>query len=327
MASAARVQLPTERVVLISTSCRRDRGTPPRPARAAAAPAGGCAPRVEASIAECDAAAKNRCCRSASGPPSISRGRWAYHVRRSSRHDEEAGNRNANRELRHAKDFHGAVGGGSGIERGSGARGQRRPRPAFGPDNPFYAPSPLPFHAPPFDRIKDEDYQPAIEAGMAQQLAEVRAIADNPAAPTFENTLIPLEKSGALLDRALQAFHARDRREHRPDAAGGEERARAEARRALRRHLPERRSCSRESPRSTRSARRSGLDAESQRLAQVTYDEFVHAGASLSAARQGAAEEAERGGIDAVGHVLQEAARRQRRGRVRHADGRRRSPA
>jgi len=36
----------------------------------------------------------------------------------------------------------------------------------FGPSNPFYAPSTLPFHAPPFDKIKDEDYQPAIEAGM-----------------------------------------------------------------------------------------------------------------------------------------------------------------
>ena len=38
----------------------------------------------------------------------------------------------------------------------------------FGPSNPFYAPSTLPFHAPPFDKIKDEDYQPAIEAGMAE---------------------------------------------------------------------------------------------------------------------------------------------------------------
>src|SRR3984957_6728213 len=81
------------------------------------------------------------------------------------------------------------------------------PAPALGPSNPFYAPSPLPFHAPPFDKIKDEDYQPAIEAGMAQQLAEIRAIAENPAAPTFENTLVAMEKSGALLDRATQAFN------------------------------------------------------------------------------------------------------------------------
>jgi peptidyl-dipeptidase Dcp len=45
----------------------------------------------------------------------------------------------------------------------------------FGPGNPLHAPSSLPFHAPPFDKIKDEDYQPAIEAGMARQIAELQA--------------------------------------------------------------------------------------------------------------------------------------------------------
>jgi peptidyl-dipeptidase Dcp len=59
----------------------------------------------------------------------------------------------------------------------------------FGPANPFYAPSPLPFHVPPFDRIKDEDYLPAIEAGMAEQLAEIARIADNAAPPKLENTM------------------------------------------------------------------------------------------------------------------------------------------
>src|SRR5712672_2596069 len=54
----------------------------------------------------------------------------------------------------------------------------------FGPENPFYAPSALPFQAPPFDRIHDSDYQPAIEAGMAEELKEMRVIADNPAAHT-----------------------------------------------------------------------------------------------------------------------------------------------
>ncbi len=78
----------------------------------------------------------------------------------------------------------------------------------FGPSNPFYAPSTLPFQAPPFDKIKDEDYQPAIEAGMAQELTEVQAIADNPAAPTFENTLVAMEKTGQLLQRAMAAFGA-----------------------------------------------------------------------------------------------------------------------
>jgi peptidyl-dipeptidase Dcp len=77
----------------------------------------------------------------------------------------------------------------------------------FGPGNPFYAPSTLPFHVPPFDKIKDSDYEPAIDAGMAQQLKQVEAIAGNPAAPTFENTLVALEKSGQLLDRVMQAFN------------------------------------------------------------------------------------------------------------------------
>src|SRR5580704_5931053 len=78
----------------------------------------------------------------------------------------------------------------------------------FGPSNPFYAPSTLPFGAPPFDRIKDEDYQPAIEAGMAQQLAEINTIANDPAAPTFENTFAALERSGRLLARVSAAFDA-----------------------------------------------------------------------------------------------------------------------
>ncbi|HKM47062.1 MAG TPA: peptidyl-dipeptidase Dcp [Terriglobales bacterium] len=76
----------------------------------------------------------------------------------------------------------------------------------FGPSNPFFAPSALPFQAPPFDKIKDEDFQPAIEAGMTQQQAEILAIADNPDAPTFDNTIVALEKSGQLLIRVSEVF-------------------------------------------------------------------------------------------------------------------------
>ena len=78
----------------------------------------------------------------------------------------------------------------------------------FGPNNPFFAPSTLPFQAPPFDKIKDSDYQPAIEAGMAQQREEIKTIADNPAPPTFENTIVAMEKTGRLFDRAMSAFNA-----------------------------------------------------------------------------------------------------------------------
>ena len=58
--------------------------------------------------------------------------------------------------------------------------------------NPFAAPSPLLYQAPDFNRIRNTDFQPAIEEGMRQQLAEVGAIIHDPAAPTFENTILPL---------------------------------------------------------------------------------------------------------------------------------------
>ena len=77
----------------------------------------------------------------------------------------------------------------------------------FGPSNPFYSASTLPFQAPPFDKIKDSDYQPAIEAGMAKQLEEVKAIAEDPAPPTFDNTVVALEKTGQLFTRVMLVFN------------------------------------------------------------------------------------------------------------------------
>src|SRR5690242_15505937 len=62
--------------------------------------------------------------------------------------------------------------------------------------NPFAAPSTLPYQAPDFRAIKESDYRPAYEAGMKQQLDEIDAITNQAAAPTFDNTIIPLEKSG-----------------------------------------------------------------------------------------------------------------------------------
>src|SRR5437868_3843984 len=72
--------------------------------------------------------------------------------------------------------------------------------------NPFFSASTLPFHAPPFDKIKDSDYAPAIEEGMKNQLVEIDAIANNPASPTFANTLEAMERSGALLTRVTKVF-------------------------------------------------------------------------------------------------------------------------
>jgi peptidyl-dipeptidase Dcp len=74
--------------------------------------------------------------------------------------------------------------------------------------NPFAKPSSLPFQAPDFAAIKDGDYLPAMLAGMAQQKAEVTAIANQKAAPTFDNTLGALEKSGLTLERTQLAFSA-----------------------------------------------------------------------------------------------------------------------
>jgi len=73
-------------------------------------------------------------------------------------------------------------------------------------DNPFAAPSTLPFQLPPFDRIHDGDYRPAFDAGMAEQLRQVEAIAHNAAPPTFANTIVALERSGRVLERVETTF-------------------------------------------------------------------------------------------------------------------------
>ena len=74
--------------------------------------------------------------------------------------------------------------------------------------NPFAEPSTLPFQTPDFSKIKDGDYLPAMLAGMAQQKREVAAIANNPAPPTFGNTVVAMERTGSLLNRAQYAFNA-----------------------------------------------------------------------------------------------------------------------
>src|SRR5256885_14929946 len=73
-------------------------------------------------------------------------------------------------------------------------------------DNPLLTESTLDFHYPPFDKIKDEHFTPAYEEGMAQQLKETQAIASNTEPPTFENTIVEMEKTGELLDRVDHIF-------------------------------------------------------------------------------------------------------------------------
>ena len=74
--------------------------------------------------------------------------------------------------------------------------------------NPLLTPSPLPFQAPPWDKIKDSDFAPAFDEGIKQHDAEIAAIANDPAAPTFDNVLVALEKSGEALTRVQLAFNA-----------------------------------------------------------------------------------------------------------------------
>jgi peptidyl-dipeptidase Dcp len=153
----------------------------------------------------------------------------------------------------------------------------------FGPSNPFYAESTLPFKAPPFDRIKDGDYEPAIAMGMAQNLAEVKRIAENPAAPSFENTFVAMERSGRLLKRAMAAFGAVSEANTNPVLQS--------AKTALAPRLAAHQDAiylnQQLFVRIAAVYKQRGslkLDNESLRLVEVGYGEFVRAGANLSAA-------------------------------------------
>ena len=72
--------------------------------------------------------------------------------------------------------------------------------------NPFYSDYDTPYSVPPFEQIKDEHYMKAFEDGMAQQMEEVEAIANNTDDPTFENTIEAFEKTGELLTKVSNVF-------------------------------------------------------------------------------------------------------------------------
>jgi peptidyl-dipeptidase Dcp len=73
--------------------------------------------------------------------------------------------------------------------------------------NVLFNKSPLTYQAPQFDKITINDYEPAFEAGIEQHKAEIATITNNPAAPTFDNTIVAMEKSGALLTRVSKTFY------------------------------------------------------------------------------------------------------------------------
>ncbi len=166
---------------------------------------------------------------------------------------------------------------------GSAFAAQPTPGAALDASNPFAKPSALPFNYPAFDKIKDEHFLPAYAAGMREQLREVAGIANNPKAPTFENTIVALERSGQMLGRVsavfsnLQTANTNDRldavdREMSPKLAAHNDAIflnpqlfkRVETLHAKRDKL--------------------GLDAEAKFLLERYYKEFVRAGAKLSAA-------------------------------------------
>ena len=80
------------------------------------------------------------------------------------------------------------------------------PQPADASTNPLLTASALPFQAPPFDRIKDSDYLPAFNEGMRQHLEEVQRITGSTEPPTFDNTVLALERSGETLGRVSRIF-------------------------------------------------------------------------------------------------------------------------
>ncbi|HKR77845.1 MAG TPA: peptidyl-dipeptidase Dcp [Rhodanobacter sp.] len=172
-------------------------------------------------------------------------------------------------------------------EAGKSAPAPAKPASAAAPvadanaTNPFFAASTLPFQAPPFDKIKDGDYQPAIEKGMADQLAEWQKIAANPEPSTFENTFVPLEKSGALLHRVMAVFNGvtsantddtlqKVQEEEAPKLAAHDDAKYLDGKlfARIQKVYDERATLK--------------LDPESLRLVEVTYRNFVQHGAKLS---------------------------------------------
>lgn len=148
--------------------------------------------------------------------------------------------------------------------------------------NPFFSASPLPYQAPPFDVITDEHYRPAFDEGVRQKRAEIAAITANPAAADFDNTLLALEQSGHLLNQVTSVFfamtsaHTNDFLQQLDEAFSTEL---AELANDI--YLDDALFARVESVWHQREAL--GLDAESLRLVETTYQKFVLAGATLSA--------------------------------------------
>jgi peptidyl-dipeptidase Dcp len=158
------------------------------------------------------------------------------------------------------------------------------------PTNPFFAPSTLPYRLPPFESITLEHYLPAFERGMAEQLAEIDEITSSAEAPDFTNTLVALERSGQLLRRVDLVFSNQVSSDTNPELQDIE----AEINPRLAAHgdaihlnaaLFARIKALYEA-RETLNFPAEADAAESLRLVEKYYEDFVRAGAELSAADQ-----------------------------------------
>lgn len=149
--------------------------------------------------------------------------------------------------------------------------------------NPFFESSLLPYQAPRFDEINDGHYRPAFDEAIRQKRAEIDAIVAQTAAPDFTNTVLALEKSGAMLSRVSSVFFAMTSAHTNDDLQALEEQISTElAALANDIWLNDTLFSRVESVWQDCAA----LDAESRRLAEETYQHFVLAGARLNDAEK-----------------------------------------
>ena len=135
---------------------------------------------------------------------------------------------------------------------------------------------------PAFDKIKVADFKPALEAAMAENLAEIAAIANNPQAPTFENTIAAMERSGRTLDRVQAAYGVWSSTLN--DAAfGAVETEMAPRLAAFNDQITQNTALFKRIETVYKSATTKQLTPEQQRLVEVDYKQFVRAGARLDA--------------------------------------------
>ncbi len=148
-------------------------------------------------------------------------------------------------------------------------------------DNPFAKPGTLPFQTADFGKIRNDDFRPAIEQGLNEQLEEIRQIADNPSAPTFDNTLVAMEKSGSLITRVSLVFNLLSAANTNPELQKlSEEIAPKLAANSDAIYLNTKLFKRVEAIYKQRSQLH--LDKESNRLVEYYYQKFTMAGASLS---------------------------------------------